>query len=203
MHPRNFWYSQSHVGGCEMARLLAWSSRHVISVFDLVLGIHVMVNWQLSEKGIHWPVSHDCIFKVMFLKLSADQFLVLNWSGAQVHFLRWYSVCSLLAAKFKLLKNVPREPCTGCPKSSFLPVVSLYFSTIGLGKEIISIKVVSFNIIHYFHTCCAIFCVEYSICVLPRQSCACASIFSRHIFFVFRSPNCSNSFLVFCEYHER
>ena len=182
MHPRNFWYSQSHVGGCEMARLRAWSSRHVLSVFDLVLGIHVMVNWQLSEKGIHWPVSHDCIFEVMFLKLSADQFLVSNWSGVQVHFLRWYSVCFLLAARFKLLKNVPREPCTGCPKSSFLPVVSLYFSTIGLSKEIISTKVVSFNIIHYFHTCCAIFCVEYSICVLPRQSCACVSIFSRHMF---------------------
>ena len=46
---------------------------------------------------------------------------------------------------------------TGCPQSSFLYFVSLYFSTIGLGKEIISTKVVSFNIMHYFHTCCAIF----------------------------------------------
>ena len=147
---------------------------------------------------------------VTWLYLWGNVFKVIRWPvfgfkliGVQVHFLRWYSVCFLLAARFKLLKNVPREPCTGCPKSSFLPVVSLYFSTIGLSKEIISTKVVSFNIIHYFHTCCAIFCVEYSICVLPRQSCACASIFSRHIFFVFRSPNCSNSFLVFCEYHER
>ena len=46
---------------------------------------------------------------------------------------------------------------TGCPKSSFLYFVSVYFSTPGLGKQIISTKVVSFNIIHYFHTCCAIF----------------------------------------------
>ena len=86
---------------------------------------------------------------------------------------------------------------TGCPKSSFLYFISLYFSTIGLGKQIISTKVVSFNIIHYFHTCCAIFWLEYSICVLPRQRCACASIFSSHIFFVFHNPNCSRSFLVF------
>ena len=46
---------------------------------------------------------------------------------------------------------------TGCPKSSFLYFKSLYFSTIGLGIQIISTKVVSFNIIHYFHTFCAIF----------------------------------------------
>ena len=46
---------------------------------------------------------------------------------------------------------------TGCPKSSFLYFISLYFSTIGLGKQIILTKVVSFNIIHYFHTFCTIF----------------------------------------------
>ena len=57
---------------------------------------------------------------------------------------------------------------TGCPKSSFLYFISLYFSTIGLGKQIISTKVVSFNIIHYFHTFCAIFWLQYSICVLSR-----------------------------------
>ena len=126
---------------------------------------------------------------VTWLYLWGNVFKVIRWPvfgfkliGVQVHFLRWYSVCFLLAARFKLLKNVPREPCTGCPKSSFLPVVSLYFSTIGLSKQIISAKVVSFNIIHYFPACFAIFCVEYSICVLPRQSCACVSIFSRHMF---------------------
>ena len=73
---------------------------------------------------------------------------------------------------------------TGCPKSSFLYFISLYFSTIELIKQIIEAKVVSFNLIHYFHTCCAIFWLEYSICVLPRQRCPCANIFSSHIFFV-------------------
>ena len=46
---------------------------------------------------------------------------------------------------------------TGCPKSLFLYFISLYFITIGLGKQIISTKVVSFNIVHYFHSCCASF----------------------------------------------
>ena len=41
-----------------------------------------------------------------------------------------------------------------------------------------------------FPTFCAIFRLEYSICVLSRQRCACASIFSRHIFCVFSDPNC-------------
>ena len=50
-----------------------------------------------------------------------------------------------------------RHESTGCPKSSFLYFISLYFSTIGLGKQIISTKVVSFNVVHYFHSCCAIF----------------------------------------------
>ena len=45
----------------------------------------------------------------------------------------------------------------GCPKSSFLYFISLYFSTIGLGRQIISAKVVSFNIIHYFYTFFTIF----------------------------------------------
>ena len=86
---------------------------------------------------------------------------------------------------------------TGCSKSSFLYFISLYFSTIGLGKQTISTKVVSFNIIHYFHTFCTIFWLEYSICVLPPQRCTCASMFSSHIFFVFHNPDCSNFFLVF------
>ena len=46
---------------------------------------------------------------------------------------------------------------TGCPKSSFLFFMSLYFSTIEVVKQIIEAKVVSFNLIHYFHTRCPIF----------------------------------------------
>ena len=56
----------------------------------------------------------------------------------------------------------------GCPKSSLLYFISPYFSTIELVKQIIETDVVSFNVIYYFHTCCAIFWLEYSIYVLPR-----------------------------------
>ena len=38
-----------------------------------------------------------------------------------------------------------------------MQIQGLYFRTIELGKQIISTKAVCFNIIHYFHTCCAIF----------------------------------------------
>ena len=86
----------------------------------------------------------------------------------------------------------------GFPKSSFLYFISLSFSTIGLGKQIIQSKVVSFSLIHYFHTCCVILWLEYSICVLPRQRCACASMFSSHkiLYFIARIAG-TNSFLLF------
>ena len=77
---------------------------------------------------------------------------------------------------------------TGCPKSSFPFFIGLYFSTIGLGKKIIWTKVVTFNLIHYFRTCCAIFWLENSICVLLRQRCACASFFFQPFFVCILSP---------------
>ena len=45
-----------------------------------------MVNWQLSKKAIHWPVSLDCsagssVQLIEKLKLSADQLLVFNDCG--------------------------------------------------------------------------------------------------------------------------
>ena len=46
---------------------------------------------------------------------------------------------------------------TACPKSLFLYFISLYFSTIELVKQFIETKVASFNLIHYFHTCCTTF----------------------------------------------
>ena len=56
----------------------------------------------------------------------------------------------------------------------------------------------SFNLIHYFHTCCVILWLEYLICVLPRQRCACASIFSSHIILYFTARIAgTNSFLIF------
>ena len=81
----------------------------------------------------------------------------------------------------------------------FVPL--LYKSVFQIGRlDLVSKSLkqyLSFNLINQFHTCCAIFWLEYSICVLPRQRCAYANIFSNHIFFVFYTPNCSNSFLLF------
>ena len=60
-----------HVTGCEMAHLLARRPRHILSVFNLVLDIYVIVKWQLSKK------------------VSADQcHMVFNWLWAQVYFLK-------------------------------------------------------------------------------------------------------------------
>ena len=43
---------------CEMSHFLASSPKAYIRH---QLNIHVMVNWQLSEKSIRWPKSHDSI----------------------------------------------------------------------------------------------------------------------------------------------
>ena len=42
--------SALHVNACEMSQLLARSPRHIQFVFNVILGIHVMVNWELSKK---------------------------------------------------------------------------------------------------------------------------------------------------------
>ena len=75
-----------HVSRCEMAHSLARNPRHIPSVFNLVLDIHVMINLQLSKKiqvsadRYHMTVSltqvKELIEVTYFLKLSADQFLV-------------------------------------------------------------------------------------------------------------------------------
>ena len=75
-----------HLSGVEMAQSLARNPRHILSVLNLVLDSHVMVNWQLLKKGIRWPVSHDCIAGsgrqlievTYFLKLSTEKFLVFR-----------------------------------------------------------------------------------------------------------------------------
>ena len=46
---------------------------------------------------------------------------------------------------------------TGCPKSPFLFFISLYFSTIGLGKQIIEKKFVFQSNSPFSYLCCAIF----------------------------------------------
>ena len=145
-----------------------------------------------SEDFVTWKWPNLYIYALAF-------FLQIKTNSKTQFYIEFHSTCLegnclfFLETKQTPLTHRLHFATTGCPKSSFLYFISLYFSTIGLGKQIISTKVVSFNIIHYFHTFCTIFWLEYSICVLPRQRCTCASIFSSHIFFVFHNPNCSNS----------
>ena len=61
-------------------------------VFNLIVDIPVMDNWQLSKKGIQWPVAHDCIAVssvqfievTCFLKVSADHLLV--WTNHRLNY---------------------------------------------------------------------------------------------------------------------
>ena len=54
---------------------------------SLILDVHVTINWHLSKQGIRWPVSRDHIAgsslqfleATYFLKLTADQVLVIDW----------------------------------------------------------------------------------------------------------------------------
>ena len=92
--------------------------------------------------------------------------------------------------------------CRGCPKSSFLYFISLYFSKIGLGKQIIWRKAVCFNLIHYFHTDGAIFWI-FDLCTsVPKVPVH--VFFPSHVYFVYfitriaRTPS-----LFFCDYQER
>ena len=63
-----------------------------VGAWNLILYIHIVVNWQLSKQSIHWPVSHDHIAGsdvdpsrlCVFFKFSADKLRVFDWSQAQV-----------------------------------------------------------------------------------------------------------------------
>ena len=63
-----------------------------VGACNMILHIDVVVNWQLSKQGSHWPVSHDHIAgssihpsRLRFLlKLSAEGLLVFIWSQAQL-----------------------------------------------------------------------------------------------------------------------
>ena len=58
----------------------------------------------------------------------------------------WSEVCMILAFSISIHLLISLFPVTGCPKSSFLYFISLYFSKIGLDKQIIWRKVVSFKL---------------------------------------------------------
>ena len=68
---------------CEMLHSLA-----SVGACNLILHIHIVVNWQLSKQSIHWPVSHDRIAGGLevtcFFKFTADKFLVFDLSQAQL-----------------------------------------------------------------------------------------------------------------------
>ena len=62
---------------CKFSHFLA-----SVGACNLILHIHVLVNWHLSKQGICWPVSHDYIVVSganplrlhVFWKLSADSY---------------------------------------------------------------------------------------------------------------------------------
>ena len=109
-HCRSFIVLEHHYG----RRDVMWK-RSILSVFNLVLDIHVIVNWQLSKRypltsvtrlyrGFRYITHGDDIV----FKLSANQ------QRARPIFERWNSVCFLLKAKNKFLEkdisqNIPRE----------------------------------------------------------------------------------------------
>ena len=89
--------------------ILAWCPRHLQSAFNLIVGIHVMVNWQLSKKGIHWPVSHDCITgssvqlieAACFFKVICWPGIGFNWSQAQ-----YFRCFILMELKGHMINNI-------------------------------------------------------------------------------------------------
>ena len=87
--------------------------------------------------------------------------------------------------KFRhLVSFTQSRSTTGCPKSSFMYFISLYFSTIGLGKQIIEKKFVFQSNSSFSYLLCYIFIRIFDLCN-SRQRCSCASVFSSHIFFAF------------------
>ena len=93
--PRNF---GSHVTVC-LSIHLSQGHQCPISPFlasvwacNLILHLHVVINWQLSIKGTHWPVSHDCVtgsgVPPLFFNLSTDKLqVVFSYSQAPSGFL--------------------------------------------------------------------------------------------------------------------
>ena len=109
-----------HVSRCEMAHSLPRNPRHILSVFNLLLDIYVMINWQLSKKKKIQVSADRCHIEVMyFLKLSADQFLVSGpflKGGIQFASCLWQNVGNLWK---KFHKRSPR-------KLSFWPGLNLF-----------------------------------------------------------------------------
>ena len=92
---------------------------------------------------------------------------------------------------------------TGCPKSSFLYFKSLYFSMIGLGKQIITTKSCVFQYNSLFsYLLCHLLTRIFDLCTsAPKVRARVyvpATYFLYFIARIARTPS-----LLFCEYHER
>ena len=87
--------------------------KNIQSVFNLILDIHVMFNWQLtcqnrvSADQFYMTVSrvYNWLFWRVFLKFTADQLLVFNWSPTQVHFLEGIQFASCLWQKLNYFRK--------------------------------------------------------------------------------------------------
>ena len=83
---RVFWLAAKLANvSCNGRALFARCPRHIQSVFNLIVDIHVMVNWQLWKRYLLTSVT--CMYRrlkctthwghLLFLKLCTDQLLVL------------------------------------------------------------------------------------------------------------------------------
>ena len=82
---------------CESSHFLA-----TVRAWNLILHIHVLVNWQLSKQGVRWPVSHNYIagsgvdpsmlhvfFEIIHWRVSSFQMIVGSTPNI---FLQWLQV---------------------------------------------------------------------------------------------------------------
>ena len=149
MHPRNFGSDKIvrtyvrwplHVSGCEMVHLLGVQGIY-ISVFNLVLDFHVIVNWQLS-KG--YPLNSDTWLYcgLRYTTHSGDFFksyrLTSFWfsidRGLRPNFKRWNTLLSAnckswITRKKHFLKDPSRAVLLALVKSMY------YLSNLERGRS--------------------------------------------------------------------
>ena len=86
-------------------------------MFNLIIDIHIMVNWQVSKQGIRWPVSADRIAgsgvdpsrSSIFWSYPLTILLVFKWSQAHVYFfLKFISNMLCLCQYRPALSNWPQ-----------------------------------------------------------------------------------------------
>ena len=97
---------------------------HCKHLYNLIMEIHFIVNWQLSNQGVRWPEPHGRIAgsswnssrsSVVFFKLTADQdFWIFIGSRVQVfsHIIR--------------TSQTTGGPLSGLAKSIYYTVYSMY-----------------------------------------------------------------------------